>query len=263
MLVGSQIKPGSFFIDPGFWCTFTYSKGTLNLATGIVSSYPDIRGLPNPGYRNSIDKTYMITPCVEHTFGRTVTVSMEPYWRYRDRAPNNSYESIIPVWDDSIATPLYSRGINYRLSLDIGNILDVDLAGMAGASHRIVDGECLEYEWNVPWSVKSFLPFHFPREVLHLHLNAIFSDGIPFRDPADNNRLKRGNIYFRPDITVEYRNTTIEHRQFTRYDLYLGILNFARIHNGGEPYWGITMQRNTINLTPLMIVLGGRFAFRH
>lgn len=263
LLIGTIMQYKNFFFDPGLWCSISHNGGSIGFSAGIVSSYPDIRGLPDKSYRRKINKTYMATSLLEHRFFKQTTkISLEPYVRLRDHCPCISYDFRLPVWDDSLATPLYTSGVNCRLLSEFIDICDIELAGTVGKSYRMVNNRRKEYEWDIPWSVKSFFRFYLGERQMHLSLNSIVSPGIPYRDIADNNKLKQSKIYIRPDIHFQYHSRNIVHRYFTRYDLYLGIMNFSNLKNYVEPYWDSFMNEQWIRLTPFMIYLGGRFAFR-
>ena len=263
LLIGTIVQYKNVFVDPGLWCSIPHNGGSIGFSAGIVSSYPDIRGLPDKSYRQKINKTYMVTSLLEHRlFKQTTKISLEPYVRLRDHCPCISYDYRLPIWDDSLATPLYSSGINCRLLSELVDIFNIEIAGTVGKSYRMVNNQRKEYEWDIPWSVKTFFRFYFVERHMSLALNSIVSPGIPYRDIADNNKLKQSNLYLRPDIHFEYHSRNIEHRYFTRYDLYLGIMNFTNLKNYVEPYWDSYMNEQWIRLTPFMIYLGGRFAFR-
>jgi len=263
VLVGSVTRYKNFFVDPGLWCSIPHKGGSIDFDLGIVSSLPDIRGMPDERYRGEINKTYMATSRLEHVFFRQTTkISLEPYIRWRDQCPSFSYEYLYPIWVDTLATPLYAGGINCRVSVVREKRCDINIAGTVGKSYRIEHDTRMPYEWDIPWSVKSFFNFHFFNNQFHASFNSILSAGIPYRDVNDNNTLKRPAIYLRPDIQCEYRARNLQHRYFTRYDLYLGCQNLIGHRNNIEPYWQDDMSMRWVQLTPRMIYLGGRFAFR-
>jgi TonB family protein len=261
LLMGSEIKSKNHYIDPGAWINIGKNNRSFSFFGGIVSSQPDMRGLPAFDYRKEINKTYIVSSLIKRNVRNKIFLSYEPYFRKRNHCPIISYDYSSPIWDKDFATPLYSLGNNFSLDIK-STYYAINIAGMFGKSYRLINDKKKPYEWNIPWALKSTIHCNLKNDWFHIFLTNMMSAGIPYRD-INTNKLKRTIPYIRPDISFEYHTKIIDHRYFTRYDIYIGMINIIGRENFSEFYWNEKYCQRAINLLPRYFYFGGRFCFRH
>lgn len=261
-LFGTIFERTTFFIDPGIWFKIDNNNRSIELSSGIVSDYPDIRGLPTDKYRLQINKTYTVTTSISQTIRNNITISLKPYIRWRDKCPALSTDHNYHVWDKSLESNFFSRGFTYSINATFKHI-DAKFSGNIGRANRVINKKHYEYKWEIPWSLKSFIHLRLHKDMIHFHLNTHVSAGVPYRDITQNNKLVKPKAYFRPDISFEYHTKEIKHRYLTRYDIYIGVKNITNFSNPGEVYWDSKEIKYNLNLKPRTFYFGGRFCFRH
>ena len=246
------------FVDGGFSVLWNCGDVQTELNAGRVTSRPDIRGLPDSAFRMQKLHSYLVSIPVHYRNSSGVEIGIQPYLRYEDKCP--TMDPLENIWDASL-TPLFARGVDVNgeapilENLSINGVINLEDAKRIGAS----DGSI--YEWNVPWSLRSGIHCSFLHKALHVYLNYVLTNGMPYFD--FNERTYRYlPTYTCTDLSVQFRTLVLKHRYLTRYDCYFGVRNLFNQLNVRDYYWDLAMDKMPVYLCPFYFDAGLRAGFR-
>lgn len=242
MITGLFYPKNQFFIDPATSIIAPVLGKEIRWNLGIQSLRPDIRGLPDEDYRQSINKMYSTS--LETNFNKTPLgdFKLEGFAKYKNSCPKISLFPEYPVWAPELATPLVSYGIDCSWEKELFRHISCRSVQTIGKSDRIIDSKYKTYEWDVPWSNKTVLHFGDSSTTFEVYLTGIFSAGLPYRELEGNinsmyslyfsDDLKRVSIYKNINLQFLCRQTVKEHPHLTRFDGYLEVHNLLNILDG-------------------------------
>lgn len=164
------------------------------------------------------------------------------------------------IWDSS-STPLFARGVDINgeasilENLSFNSVINLEDAKRVGAPKGSI------YEWNIPWSLRSGVHCSFLRKALHIYLDYVLTNGMPYFD-FDGNAYRYLPTYTCTDLSVQFRTLVVKHRYLTRYDCYLSVRNLFNQLNVRDYYWDFSMGKMPIYLCPFYFDAGVRIGFR-
>lgn len=259
-LAGSKFEDKSSFVDPGIWFLLPFYLGNMTFSTGVVSSYPDVRGMPDEKYLNEVYKTYMGATKLTLPINEKFSASFEQYLKYTIDCPVINFNPKYPIWDDTLKSPVYSRGLNVEIDVSLPRFLTLSIAGSVNKSNRYLNKKSALYEWEIPWQIKGTAHFFFFEERVNFFLKPIFSAGAPYYDYANEGKVTRGENTFTLDCILEFHSERFVDTPIQLMEAYLGIKNISFTRNGSEVFWDSNMVPLSYNLTPLQLTFGARAA---
>lgn len=262
------------FFDPQIWCGYSGTKLQYTGSIGAMSSYPDIRGLPDSRYRYDKYMTYSQLNDLKFSIIKgLLKFTAQTHARYSPEYPAFSETPGEIIWDLSRRTRFVAAGAGLSAEYD-GKIIGFSTFQDIGRSYRLINSTRIPYEWDIPWSNKSILRLSVPSGKLSLFLYGFFAAGLPFRDLEMKNgelkyseTIKRVKTYKRIDCKIETYNR-FEHRFIDYCDLYLDFLNLANAFEGRlgpskwiwendrEYYWNDSLQRRSIQVEKATLAFG-------
>lgn len=264
-MLGSAIRyedDNQFMGDAGGSVIYEKEDFSAGVHMGRISSRPDIRGLPDADFRKKIGHTYIASfPLLvrNRTFTR---LSIEPYYRYCTLLPQ--LDPVRKMWDPAGSTPLTALGIDLE-----GRGNPVSFAecyaslNLANAHRSNREKNTVQYEWSLPWTVRSGVHLFDKKERTHLYVNYIISSGLPYYDVKEQTygELPR---YRSLDLSFQYR-TLFYNSMLKRLDCYFGVKNIFDLYertNIRDYYWNSLGYRNAVYLGFGRIDLGLRFGVK-
>jgi hypothetical protein len=282
-LLGSAVVPyGSYSIDPGIWSAFVLDRIRFDVSGGIVSSQPDIRGLPSEAYRGKIIHTWQAFAGTNVRLWRTNRVFAEGFIKRKDHCPQMSKTPGALWWEPSLASPLFARGVNIEWRAEPLDILSWSFIQNFSKSERVEDNAHVPYEWDMPWSSKAVVGLHTLEKTVSLFLTGVACAGLPYRDialidgqVAYTGSMKRMPVYKRIDVKLQFMQPGIQSRHITRFDAYAEMLNVPYFVEGlmqrnisstwmntREYYWDSEFVKHPVALVPYSFSIGLRLGFR-
>lgn len=252
---------GDAFFDAGVFLEWHSRLFGFDFYGGKTTSRPDIRGLPDPGYRSKHCSAYQSSLSLSWKVDTLCRILCKPYVKYQDHAPFLSVADIpFMRWIPSGGTAL--RGCGVSVGNEWHPLYWLSLENEINFNHavRIRNGLPAAYEWDVPCTIKIGSRCSFMENRFSAFTRTYFSKGIPYYDHPTY-RLLRAPDYVRTDISFNYRSSEVHHRHLTRYDLYMTIKNVTNRKNIRDYCWnqGVPVP---IDLVPLSIEIGAKLAVR-
>lgn len=248
--------------DAGVSVTYEKEDFSAGVHMGRVSSRPDIRGLPDADFRKKIGHTYIASFPVfvrNRTFTR---LSIEPYYRYCTSLPQ--LDPVRKIWDPSGSTPLTAFGVDLEARGNPASFAECYASlNLANAHRSNGESASMQYEWSLPWTVRSGVHLFDKKERLHLYVNYIISSGLPYYDFKEETygELPR---YRSLDLSFQYR-TLFYNSVLKRLDCYFGFRNMMDLverTNIRDYYWNSLGYRNAVYLGFGRVDLGLRFGVK-
>lgn len=261
LLFGTKFSKESNFIDPGFWTLLPFFTGDLTFSLGVVSAYPDIRGFPTEEYSTKNFKTVNASTKLSLPFSR-FTASVEPFMRYSKDYPKIGKDRIYHIWDESLASPVYVRGVNFALDLELPKILAFNFAGAFNKGDRFINGKAEPYEWEIPWQIKGTVHIFLFDKLVNIYIKPTFYSGIPYYDYANNCNIEVSDPYSSTDVVLEFNLRETSNAPVQKLKAFIGLENFSFNKDGSEVYWSEEMNPLSYNLTPLQLTFGARVAIQ-
>lgn len=258
LLFGTKFSKASSFIDPGFWTLLPFFIGDLTFSLGVVSSYPDIRGFPDKSYSEKVYKTINVSTKLSLPFNRFVSTTIEPFMRYSGDYPKIGKDPIYHVWNESLKSPVYARGVNFGLDLEFPKFLSITLTGAFNKADRYNNGKTEPYEWEVPWQIKGAFHLFFFNKLINIYIKPTFFSGIPYYDYANNASIEVSDPYSSTDMVLEFQVQEFNDTPIQKLKAFIGLENFSVNRDGSEVYWSEDMVPLSYNLTPLQLTFGAR-----
>jgi hypothetical protein len=261
-MLGDAIAYGKVpdaFLDGGISLLWNLGNMQTELNAGRVTSRPDIRGLPDSAFRMQQIHSYLISLPVYYRNSQGVEVGMQPYLRYQDKCPK--MDPLLNIWDSSATSRFFARGVDFNgeaplwENLSINGVINLENARRIGA----IEGSL--YEWNIPWSFRSGVHCSFLHKALHVYLDYVLTNGMPYYD-FNLNTYRYLPVYTTTDLSVQFRTLVVKHRYLTRYDAYLDIRNLFNRLNVRDYYWDYIMEKMPIYLCPFYFNAGVRVGLR-
>jgi hypothetical protein len=283
VLFGAVFPAKASYIDPGLWTKFSWNSSSIGLFTGITTSRPDIRGLPDRQYRSSLEKTYSVSVAGSAQPASWCRIESDAFVKWKDKCPARSMRTDNLLWDPSLESPLFARGVNLDLTLGFWKNLSLTVLQDAVWADRMYPAGRVIYEWNIPWTNKSILKYDIISDKLQFFLVSVVSAGLPYRNlvwknswPTFSDDISRVENYHRIDLKIQYSQPVESHRYLTRYDTYVELLNvfdafeglrgisenFSEWSNVREYFWDSDLKKNRVVLEHFTINFGLRFGLR-
>ena len=270
--------PGiDIFFDPRIWCSYSGTWFQYTGSIGAMSSFPDIRGLPDSSYRHDKYMTYSQLNDLKFSFfNGLISFTAQTHVRYSGEYPAFSDIPGKIMWDPDCETRFISAGAGLFAEINRKNIGFSTFQNI-GKSYRLVKNTRYPFEYDIPWSNKSVLRLSTTSGRVNLFLYGYFAAGLPFRDLEMKNeelvfseKIKRVKAYKRLDSKIEFFNK-IDHPFIDHCNLYIDFLNLANAFEGRlgpknaskwywendrEYYWNDTLQRQSIQVEKATIAFG-------
>jgi hypothetical protein len=252
-------KTPDLSVDGGISLCLDRGDLQTELNLGRVTTRPDIRGLPDSSFRLQRFHSYLVSIPIHYRNSYGIEIGMQPYLRYQDKCPQ--LNPLDNIWDSSSTSPLFARGIDINgeapvlENLSFNGVINLEDAKRVGAAEGSI------YEWNVPWSVRGGAHYSLFHKSLHLYLDYVLTNGLPYFNFNTNAYLYLP-AYRCMDFSIQYRTIAVKHRYLTRYDGYFGVRNLFDRVNVREYYWNYLMQKRPIYLCPFCIDAGVRIGLR-
>jgi TonB family protein len=262
LLCRTLIAPFHSAVDPGLWWHGSLRHGSVELSAGLVTFYPDIRGMPDSTLRYTACKALKASGTLRREVGRAAEVTLTPFIRYVDRMPGFYADPALPVWDPKQMSPLYGRGVSATVYLNVNDWWNMQLSGTLARSERLLQAGREMYEWDMPWAVKLFNHLRLFDEHIHLNTRTWVQAGLPYRDIRAGYILKRTPLYARTDVSVSERFPRPDHRFWTNFEVYVDIENVFNANTVSEYWWDSDGKEQPLTLTPIRFNIGGRFGLR-
>lgn len=271
--LAGYLSPASFFLDPGLRFQHDFSHASCVLTTGIGTSFPDIRGLPDFAYRRERIKTYTAGATIRVAGSERLYGGVEVYGKWKDRAPRTHGDPTTPWYDPSLDTPLLIRGANLQLEADVLSWLTLRSLQNISHSDRITDTGRVPYEWSIPWTNRTVAHIHVPQSAFSFYLTGVFAEGMLYRPLVmEDGRVKYGSRqkrlpdYKRIDFKIELVQKVDGHPHLTRYDAYVDFIHLLNLgvwkDNTRGYYWDEEMRRHALPLDHFMMSFGARIGLK-
>ena len=248
-LLGGTILPQGFLYgDPGVVLRLPGRKSALTWSYGVITSRPDIRGLPDPQYRTKRMLTPYSSVSYENKCGTLIETSVTGFVKRTNHYPRISDNPLKLSWEPNSGAPLFSRGCSVYAGISPFDRLSLKVSGTLSKTERL-SGDTRElFEWDIPWTIHPVLHVSGKEKDVHLYLTGMFSEGLPYRELEQTNEgvlrwsddIKRVRWYRRFDLRFNFLQSVIDHPILTRFDAYVNIPNVFNILDGivrGEWYW--------------------------
>jgi Gram-negative bacterial tonB protein. len=250
------------FMDGGVSLLWNFGDVQTELNAGRVTSRPDIRGLPDSVFRMQQLHSYLVSLPLHYRNSSGIEIGIQPYLRYQDKCPH--MDPLDNIWDTSATSPLFARGMDFNgevqllENLSINGVINMEDAKRIGAAVGSI------YEWNIPWSFRGGVHCSFFHKALHIYLDYVLTNGMPYFD-FNENTYSYLPTFNRLDFSVQYRTLVLKHRYLTRYDCYLNLRNISDLVNMAnirDYYWDYSMAKYPIFLCPFLCEAGIRIGLR-
>jgi hypothetical protein len=274
--LGLQVNGGVFlagmkgFLDPGV--SLLYERGSLSAggSVGIVSSQPDIRGLPSERYARKVIRTYRADITASEKVSPLMTLSLNLYAKLKDHVPQKSLEALSPLWDESRGGP--GRATGGTLTMDLKAPRNLRLWTSMFVSKSVVDGKGgpETSEWEIPWTLKSVLSYSFFKDFVRLYAIGNYCKGLTYRNlQSDGGELFWGDIagrvppYKSIDLKCEFSYEIPKSEWYIRqFDCYLLATNVTHESNIREYYWDDGLNKQPVTLAYGSYYMGARVVVR-
>ncbi|MBN1980591.1 MAG: Plug domain-containing protein [Chitinivibrionales bacterium] len=281
-LVASIFPYRKYLIDPGVsFEKYFNDKTTLQVATGIVSSQPDIRGAPSPEYRSEIAKTYSVSLGIKNQITDRLNASVDFYGKWRDHCPQFMKQLPFYKWDESLGTSLAVGGIDIQADASLTPTVSLFTTCSFSRSERIKHSSYHRYEWDVPVLINTTTRFSPNNSTFSYYFIGVFGPGLPYysleRD-GESPQLARTisrvkSLYKRVDFKWQSSNEIHGHRYFTRYDGYVEITNILNLPmlftkkldrslNVQQYFWNENGYPKPVYCDYISFIMGVRVGFR-
>jgi|GEM_PF-1566388 TonB family protein len=218
---------GKVYVDPGLWVLFPFGRNSVRVSGGLITSQPDIRGMPSQGISEALVHTYngsvraMLSPL------SWLDGSLEAYVKYRPRQLAYGDDPRFPLWTGSDDKYL-SCGMNGEIKAALGKRIVLRTVQSVSRSELIGGGRRAPYDWDVPWTNKTVLSYSFIDTVLTAFLIGNFYAGLPYRDVIIaggglgwDDDVKRAENYNRIDLKFQLCEPVPDNRTLMQYDGYV------------------------------------------
>ena len=286
---GLNVSSGLFtagakaFVDPGIWFQSAGTLLSFECDAGIVSSQPDIAGLPDGAYAAKVIHTAVVNTGLSYRPSQRFSARLDGYAKYKDHVPVRTPDPLNPVWDPEAGASGLFYGIALTLDAAILERIRFWTSQLVGRSQVFQDGRVSVAGWDIPWMNKSSLSLALVKNYLTLYLNGLFSAGLPYRDIEWHGgsmyrwseEQHRVPAYKRIDVKLEFRQPIpLWERNMLQFDAYIlleNVVNFADYmaraetetwRNVREYYWDDDLRLTPVYLNPFDLHIGFRVRMR-
>jgi hypothetical protein len=283
---GFDLNGGAFvaghrpFLDPGAWLICPFRRGMARLSVGIISSQPDVRGLPSADYSTTLIHTCAGTLSLNRSIFSWLSGTIVGYVKMKDKVPVFSEDATEPIWDTMRNVQLLAYGAGAKIEARLGKHLAITSVQSIGKSTILDHAKRDTYQWDVPWSNATTLALNFLEGHMTLFCIGTFSAGMPYRDPAlvgDTvlwyGDWKRMPDYKCVDLKLQYCQPIGRHRYLKQFDTYLILDNVLDLgsyidptwsagFNAREYYWDSDFRPHQVSLKPFGWAVGVRIWLR-
>jgi hypothetical protein len=216
------------FIDPGFWLRFPFEKKMLRLSLGIITSPPDIRGMPSGLMENKVIKTYNTSALMSMQPTQMIKGSLESFIKYKPFQPVINQNPRIQMWDSNDSSKFFSYGLNLDLEFNLCKKLSMRTMQSFSKSKVFTKQYNAPYEWDIPWTNKTIISYSFIDNCLSAFLISNLYAGTPYHDIIVSDGVlqwdettKRNSQYSRIDFKFQICQPVTNERNLLQYDIYI------------------------------------------
>jgi TonB family protein len=256
-LYGVNVSEGLFlpgpegFVDPGFWIRFPFEKNSIHVSAGMITSQPDIRGMPsNNGAQKPVHSYNGSAKAYVYPLS-WLNGSVEGFVKYKPYQPVYGQNPRLPTWDENGSTSLLSYGLNVEAEARLGP--KINLRTVQSLSKSILSAPQYQepYEWDIPWTNKTILSYSFIDTIFTAFLIGNFYAGLPYHEILYTNgelqwdgTVRRNKPYTRIDCKLQFCQPVSNQRNLMQYDIYVLLSDLTE-------YFGDPDSRKTDLVNPL------------
>jgi hypothetical protein len=254
------------FFDPGLSLRFHRNSFSVWGQTGIVSSQPDIRGLPTDSYAGRVIHTFRGDITASEKIASWLTLSLNCYVKLKDHVPLKSITALSPVWDES--SNARGKAIGGTLTVDAKALERLRLWSSMFLSRSTINGRdgVRSSDWEIPWTLKTALSYSLIKNFMRLYAIGTYAAGLPYHDLIDNGgrlvwnpTIRRVPPYKSVDLKCEFSYIIPKSEWHVReFGCYMLATNVTREKNIREYYWDEYLQRLPVTLAYGTYFMGAR-----
>lgn len=259
-LLGSALffPDAKFSIDPGISLYYTKSHYYTGISLGLVTAYPDFRGLPDSSFRKEQLRTYIASLHLGLNSKSWLNLAVTPYLRYQDRVPR--INPLKFVWDSSF-TEVYAAGADGSVSVNSLKWIDFNIISNFSHAYRNDNGSILPYEWESPFSFTGMIHVNTPKSPLHFYGSIQQRYGTKYFD-LYTSQYKNLPVTTYYNLDLQYKDRVINHRFINRFDVYISAKNLLDKPVIRDYYYSQTMSKFPIVSEGLIFDFGVKASFR-
>ncbi len=253
-----------FICDPGVSVSWTADALTAGVSSGLVTSFPDFRGLPDKKLERTRLKSFISSMQLYYTGLAWLKLHVEPYMRIQDKSP--IMNPVTFTWQD-IPGGIFAKGVDARLDITPQSPVSPYVQVNVTDAHRRSKGKGKNedrhdiYEWEIPYTLKGGVHTRLLDDKLHLYLHGFIRDGNYYYDllSQDYKRIETQAGY---TFSAQIRMKDIKHRYFYRWDLYTTAKNFFISPTVKDYYWDESKVAGEIIAEGYELTIGLKAGFR-
>jgi TonB family protein len=257
---------GKCYVDPGFWLLFPFGKNSLKASAGLITSQPDIRGMPSQSIDRKLIQTCNTSSKILLKSLTWLEGALEGFVKYRPYQLVYSQNPRMPIWDENSNDQFFSAGINAEIKANLGKRISMRTVQSVSKSVLINHGRQEPYEWDMPWTNKTIISYSLIDTMLTAFLIGNFYAGLPYHTAVASDDglswsegVKRKEDYNRVDLKIQLCEPVSENRTLMQYDVYLLFSDLTGLFYDPDGRGGMTFD----NLNVLYHVhLGARVHLR-
>jgi TonB family protein len=244
---GVNVSEGLFlpgpkgFVNPGLWIRFPFKRSSIYVSAGMITSQPDIRGMPSDSGAQKLVHSYNGSAKAFAYPLSWLNGSVEGFVKYKPYQPVYGPNPRLAVWDESGSTSLFSCGVNMEAEARLGP--KINLRTVQSFSKSILSAPQYQepYEWDIPWTNKTIISYSFIDTILTVFAIGNFYAGLPYHEVLYTNgelqwdeTIRRNDPYTRIDCKLQFCQPVSNQRNLMQYDAYLLLSDLTRLYKDSE-----------------------------
>lgn len=169
------------------------------------------------------------------------------------------------VWNQTRSSSVVAGGADVSCRLMPLQWAEITAALNVAESRRKSDTDNnLDYEWNLPWTIRSSLHLKTIDSKVHLYINYIRTKGLPYYDFYEK-EYKPLPIYSLMDLNFQITMQVPRQRYVNKLDCYFelkNLFNFFGSYNVRDYYWDAKGIRQAVYFGSARVDMGMRFGVK-
>jgi hypothetical protein len=252
-----------FIGDAGFSLKYNGNCYGAGIYTGLVTSRPDIRGLPDSDFRKQLNHSYLLSIPNYINYGVISKLSIEPYIRYSDHAPQ--LDPLNQIWAPQKSSPLLAYGSDIQLNCKLWSFSELStVVNVANTQRQDKNNQPFTYEWDLPWTVRTGLHLFSRNELLHVYADYIITKGLPYYD-FSNQAYAHLPLYRTLNLNFQIKMKLAPQQFINKLDCYVMLQNvqdLLKASNVRDYYWDTFGSKREVYLGTGRLDVGARFGIR-
>lgn len=249
--------------DAGFSLKYNGNCYGTGIYAGRVTSRPDIRGLPDSDFRKQLNYSYLLSIPNYLKYGSISKLSIEPYIRYSDNAPQ--LDPLNQIWAPQKSSLVLAYGSDIQLNCKLLSFSELStVVNVANTRREDKNNKAITYECDLPWTIRTGLHLFSRNELMHIYADYIITEGLPYYN-FSNQSYAHLPLYRTLNLNFQIRMKLSPQRFVNKLDCYVILQNvqdLLKASNVRDYYWDTFGNKRQVYLGTGRLDIGARFGIR-